>query len=161
VVSESDSFPVLMPQTRSHQGNFTMDLQSLTERVDMLVRAMHTRDEHIQAFNRLQDGRFTQLMAMMEKLHTSVADKGPNGGQSSGTSAGSDVDFIHDNGEDGGTDHLHDSTASHKIFLPKIDLPVFDGTKPSGLKIVVSILNIIKHLKSIKSKYQQRIFLEM
>jgi hypothetical protein len=28
-----------------------------------------------------------------------------------------------------GTDHLHDTTASHKGFLLRFDLPAFDGTK--------------------------------
>jgi hypothetical protein len=75
-----------------------MDLQSLSEKVDMLAREMHTRDEQIQASNHLQDDRFTQLMVMLKKLHSSVADKGTDGGQSSGNSAKSDADFIHGNG---------------------------------------------------------------
>jgi hypothetical protein len=120
-----------MPQIQSHQGDFTMDFQSLIERVDLLAKEMHIRYEQIKASNHLQDDRLTQLMTVMEKLHTIVAGKGPDGGQSSGTSAGSDVDFIHGNGENGGTDHLHDSTASYKGFLPRIDLSVFDGTKPT------------------------------
>jgi hypothetical protein len=30
---------------------------------------------------------------------------------------------------DGGIDHLHNTTASHKGFLPRFDLSAFDGTK--------------------------------
>jgi hypothetical protein len=75
-----------------------MDLQSLSEKVDMLPREMHTRDEQIQASNHLQDDRFTQLMVMLEKLHSSVAGKDTDGDQNSGNSAKSGADFIHGNG---------------------------------------------------------------
>jgi hypothetical protein len=123
----------------------SLDLPTLNERITNLSKEILIRDEKVQASQRAQDEKLHQMMSMMEKmsadLRQALTGKGTDPGQSSGTTCrhagsarpGDENDDPIDEEEqfDRRNGRLHDLHTSPKVFLFRLNLSIFDGTKPN------------------------------
>jgi hypothetical protein len=133
-------------QTRSsHNIETPLDLSTLNERINTLAHEMAIREDEAQDTIRAQDEKLDHMMTMLERmsidLRKSVIGKGTDQGQHSGTTAqpvvpehggagdinNEDSGGLFEGGQQRGSDH----SSVPKVFLPRLDLPSFVGTKPN------------------------------
>ncbi|XP_078168441.1 uncharacterized protein LOC144562946 [Carex rostrata] len=122
-----------------------LDLSTINDKLNQLAKEVHdgfqVRDEQFQVATHIQDDRFQQLMAMMEKMNKSIKGKGPDIPQSSHSGhhstgldrddrrdppSGFEYDEPHGNYR---TERYSDQATAQRVFMPQIELPVFDGSR--------------------------------
>lgn len=122
-----------------------LDLSTINDKLNQLAKEVHdgfqARDKQFHVATRVQDDRFQQLIAMMDKMNKSLKGKGTDIPQSSHSGhhstgvdredrrdppSGFEYEEPHDNYR---TKRYSDQATTQRVFMPRIELPVFDGIR--------------------------------